>query len=791
MAVICGKYSKDFITMFRLILRNLAHTFRRYPLPTAINLIGLVVALTAFIIIMSHVEYETTFDRSYPTAGRIFRVDCPGNQDMFRSILPNAFAMDVINSSAHIEAGTMLMPYLGNMPFYIDDAAGEPHGYELRIDMVTPDFIKVFGVNIIGGNPEALGIPRTAIIPKSMADNIFGGDAVGKTMRTDSNNWFFPEGEIAIGAVYEDFPSNSNLQNSLYFCVDERVMPYTYQAANFICYLLLDSPSSAGLVEDEFNSKFDFSLSWMSEIELVPMEDIYFMGQGGDGRVFYSGNRGTTLLLLAIGILVLASGVINFANFFTSLAPVRIRSINTQKVVGASVSGLRWMLTMETVAISVIALAISFLLAGLISPRLVDANILNGVFSIHSTRIIIIVSVITVCAGILAGLYPSWYATSYAPALVLKGDFGLSRGGRTFRSVMSGIQYVVAFVTLVFMTFVMLQNRLMRSSVLGFDKDEIAVANVSAQVEKNIDMLRSSVQQYPSISGMAVASEKVGAQDAYSTSGIEVNGQDVSTFLIGIDSDFMNVMGIDMVEGRNFNRYDSAGTVIVTRYFMDQFGTKPGDILPAIGQVIGICENVRFNSVREPNKPIVFLPSNFYTSNGVMYFRLNAGSNALQAASEIESLIRTADPYWPSRVEFYDTLQENLYHNEIRTSRLVVALSVIAALLALCGVIGLVLFDTEYKKKETSVRKIFGASVASILERANAGYGTVVLICFAVSCPVAAIITSRWLQNFVDRVPVHAWVFALALAAVLTVTLLIVTAVFYRRATANPREGLQ
>ena len=238
--------------MFRLIIRNLAHTLRRYPLPSAINLAGLVVALTAFIIIMSHVEYETTFDRSYPTSGRIFRVD-----------------------------GTMLMPYLGKLPFYIDDAAGEPHGYELRCDMVQPDFMKVFGVRLTSGDPEALTRPQTAIIPRSMAENLFEGDAVGKILRTDSN-WFFPDGELTVGAVYEDFPSNSNLQNSIYFAVDERVTPYTYGGANFICYLLLDSRESASLVENEFNSNFDFSLSWMSPIELVPMEDIYFMEQGGD-----------------------------------------------------------------------------------------------------------------------------------------------------------------------------------------------------------------------------------------------------------------------------------------------------------------------------------------------------------------------------------------------------------------------------------------------------------------------------------------------------------------------------
>ena len=137
------------------------------------------------------------------------------------------------------------------------------------------------------------------------------------------------------------------------------------------------------------------------------------------------------------------------------------------------------------------------------------------------------------------------------------------------------------------------------------------------------------------------------------------------------------------------------------------------------------------------------------------------------------------------------TLRRYPLPSAINLAGLVVALSVIAAILALYGVIGLVLFDTEYRRKETAVRKIFGASVASILERANINYGTVVLICFALSCLVAAVIVSRWLQNFTDRVPIYVWVFALALVAVLTVTVLIVTAVFYRRATANPREGLQ
>lgn len=772
------------------MLRNLISTLRKYPFPAAMNLAGLVIALTAFIIIASHVEFELEYDRSYPTSGRIFRVDCPGNEETFRSILPNAFARDVINSSAHIEAGTMLMGFMGEQAFRAEDEKGQLHGYELMCDMVQPDFVKVFGLEMVGGNPGTLNVPGTAIIPRSLSERIFAGDAVGKVLYTDKS-WFFPEGQLEVGAVYEDFPANSNLRNSIYFAIDERIIPYSYGGASFICYLLLDDPDSAPSVEQEFNSSFDFSKSWMSPIKLVPMEDIYFLSQSGDGRIFRSGSRTTTFLLMSIGILVLLSGVINFANFFTSLAPVRIRSINTRKVMGAPASGLRAMLTMETTVIAAVCLIAAFLLAAWLSRVLTAAGITAGTFSLHSTEVMIITAAAALVSGFLAGIYPGWYATSFPPALVLKGNFGLSKGGRAFRRLMSGIQYVVAFVTLIFMSFVMLQNSRIRNSDTGFDKDLVAVAEVPAEIGRKAEMLRSQAGRFPSVSGIATASEKVGAQDFYSTQGIQLDGEEVSLFVIGIDEHFMDVMGMEILEGRNFSQYDSTGVTIVSKYLMDRYGIRPGDVIPEIGEVIGICSDVRFNSVREANKPVAFVPNDIYSSGGTMYFRLSGEEDRKEAAASIRALLTEADPYWPGQVEFYDSLQAGLYRNELRTARLVVIFSIIAAILAICGVVGLVIFDTEYRRKETAVRRIFGAGVGDILKNVNSGYALTVLACFAVSCPAAFILVSRWLQNFVDREPVHVWVFILVLAAVLALTAAVVTGIFYRRATSNPSENLK
>lgn len=773
--------------------RSLAGIFRKYTVPVSINLLGLVVALTAFIIIMSHVEFERNYDRSYPTSGRIFRVDCPGNEETFRSILPNAFARDVINSSAHIEAGTMLMPYLGEILFFTENGDEKSVGYRLSCDLVQPAFTEVFGVNILEGDSSSLTVPGKAIIPESMAEMLFQGDATGKTLETEPS-YFFPEGKITVGAVYEDFPANSNLRNSIYFAIDERTTPYTYGAANFICYLLLDSPESANSVEDKFNSTFDFNQSWMSPIELIPMEDIYFMGQGGDGTVFYSGNRNTTILLTAIAILVLFSGVLNFANFFTSLAPVRIRNINTRKIAGASTASLRASLTCESLIISIAALIVSFFLAGWLSEALAAGGLLNGIFSFESTGIILTVTAITIVSGIVAGLYPGWYATSYPPALVLKGDFGLSRVGRTFRNIMSGIQYTVAFVTLIFMTFVLLQNRHMRSTDLGFDTDMTAVADVSAPIALRYDFIKTEAASYPSIEGVTFSTDKIGSRDTYSTQGIEYEGQEISCLVISVKDDFFSTLGIGIIEGRDFNTTDAAsGGVIVSKYFKDMYGIKAGDIITGNIPVTGICDNVKFNSARESNKPIIFMPISdeyMWYLGGTMYFRLKSGSDAIKAASEIESLLKKAAPDEPVEIEFYDTILDNLYQNELRTGKLVVIFSIIAVILTLGGVVGLVLFDTQYKKKETSVRKIFGASVGKILERANTGYALIVLVCFIIACPIAVLVTSRWLQNFTDRITLYPWVFILVLLIMSVATSLIVTGVFYRRATTNPQEGL-
>ena len=330
-----------------MILKNLKSLIRRYPLAVVLNFTGLVAAFVAFALIFLQADYELSFDKCHPTADRVFRADKKGDETLFRNIFPRGFADDIISSSAHIEAGCTVMPFMGEIYFSVAKDGGTPSGYKRDLLFVSEGFIDVFGIKMIEGDSHSLEGPNSVIIPRSLAENMFPGEpALGKLLKTDAKYMELPR-EITVTGVYEDFPSNTQLGNDLYLTIGD-IQKGAYDRANFICYLLLDDAGSAEAVADEFNSHFDFAPhgDWLTPIELVPLTSIYFRNEG---NVYKSGSRSQLLLLIAIAILILAIGLINFTNFYVALTPLRIRNINLQKILGSSTTRLRTLVAAEAV----------------------------------------------------------------------------------------------------------------------------------------------------------------------------------------------------------------------------------------------------------------------------------------------------------------------------------------------------------------------------------------------------------------------------------------------------------
>lgn len=784
----------------KTIIRNFLSVLRRFRMAMILNVAGLAVAFAAFIVILIQVNFERNFDRCYPTSGRIFRVDLntPGT---FGTILPRGFVESIISSSPHIEAGTLVTPTFGRSGVYLSvEKNGERVGFREIVTTCHPTLPKIFGFTILEGDINCLKDPEKVILPASLATKLFGeGSVVGKPLLAEESIWTKGTTNFTVGAVYKDLPANTQLRNVIYTAIDPSFMVDNFGASNWVCYLLLDDPASAVDVADNFNKHFDFKKISRKEdqhISLVPLTDIYYKNETQDGGTFRSGNKEVTGLLFGIALLIIIVAAINFTNFSTALAPMRIKSINTQKVLGSSDALLRRALLAEAAIVSMIAWGVSlFIVWGLGSTGVlpfVEANL-----DLQANLPVLILSgVIALLTGLIAGIYPSYYITSFPPALVLKGSFGLSPSGKHLRTALIGIQFVVSIVLIIGSSFVRLQNSYMRGFSLGFDKDQVAIVELNGTLyNEHHETYANRLKEYPGIEDVAFAQEKVASKDGYNTNGANYKGKDFNYFLIICSYNFLDVMGIPILEGRDFSKADELSdemAVVFNKSAYVNMNMQAGDLLyEQQGRMIGFSDEVKFTSLRNGENNIAFAVGNFGYSMPVSYIRFKAGSDIRAAVDHIRTTLKDLDPSYPFNIEFYDQIFDRLYHKEENLRSLVTIFSILAIIISLVGVFGLVVFDTQYRRKEIGIRKVHGATVGEILAMFNKTYLRIVAICFVVAAPIAWFGVKKWLESFSYKTPVYWWVFLIALLIVAGITMLTVTFQNWKAANANPVNSIK
>jgi putative ABC transport system permease protein len=785
----------------KTILRNFLSVFRRFKMATVLNVLGLSVAFAAFIVIMMQVRFERSFDKCHPTSERVFRptLNEPG---VFSVILPRGFIESIIRSSPHIEAGTLTMiPY----PFYYTyTVRGEKQGVHGLTQVCHPDLVKVFDFPILMGDANCLNEPQKAIIPESLARKLFGDEpAIGKTLHAEEDLWAKSETDLSIGAVYRDFPENTQLKNCIYTAIDGDYQLNNFQSSNYLCYLLLDDPSSAKEVADNFNATFDFSELSNNDpeeqIRLTPLTDIYYLNEGIDAQIVNSGNKDVTNLLFLIAFLIIIIAVINYVNFSMALTPMRIKSINTQKVLGSPDSTLRRSLIIEAAAISVA----SWLLSLFIVWGLNDAAALPFISAdlrLEANMPILILSgSMALIIGIMAGVYPAFYMVSFPPALVLKGRFGLSPSGRKLRTALIGFQFIVSIMLIIGAGLIQLQNDYMRGYSLGFDKDQIAIVRLSENIYENShETYVNRLKQFPGITDVAFSMEKISSQESYNTCTSKYKDKQFSNFMMPVSYNFFRVMGIPIEEGRDFTPADEQSedpVYILNRIARQNIGLETGDILNnwLPGRIAGFTGDVKVTSLRQGEEYVAFFvgAGDIFPSKTVSYIRLAEGTDIHAAVEHIRKSITEIDPAYPFDIEFYDTIFEQLYHKENALRSLATLFGLLAIILSLVGVFGLVVFETQYRRKEIAIRKVHGSTIREILEMLNKQYIYIVCICFVIASPIAYFLIKKWMESFAYKTPVYWWVYAIALLIVLIVTTATVTFQSWRAANANPVDSLK
>lgn len=777
--------------------RNLWHIVRHFKAAFILNLIGLSVAFTAFMMLMMQVRHDLTFDRCYDDADCIVRLDVVPNGSP-QAIVTRPLARMIAESSPKIQAACITQA-ASSTAFWQIESGGVRKGYKLEFWDVSPGITEVFGFDMVEGGLDALETPWSAIIPESLASRIFGGEsAIGRMLPATSSY----DVNRTITGVYRDFPKNASMKNVVYTAMNQQENYDNWSNWNYYCFLKLDEPDSAeGILADfkKNNAAYLFdSETWDdSQLQLLldPLPGLHFRSAGMfDGLP--KASRSTVNALIAIAFIILLIAGINFTNFSTALAPMRIKGVNTRKVLGSSAAAIRSGLIGEIVLVSLFSFLLAVVLLHLagMTPvsRLVDCDISLA----PNAGIILACAAAAAVLGVLSGLYPAFYMTSLPPAMVLKGSYGLSRAGRRLRSVLVGVQFTASFALLIAASFIWLQNRYMLRTPLGFDKDQVIITDINDNILRNEEAFKAELGKFAGIENVSMSQFLLSSGDFYMTWGREIHGESVTFACLPVDHEFLDALGIEVTEGRNFQAGDEAcdtGAYIFNETARKQFGIQLGEDIDG-DEIIGFIADVNFASMRRDITPMAFfLYGNNHWGAGFQYanIRVSSGSDLMAARRALEDCLRSFDPEYPFNVRFYDTVLEDTYQKEQRTASLITLFSLVAIFISIAGVFSLVLFDCEYMRKEIAVRKVLGSTRTEVVGMFCRSYAFLLGVCFVVGAPVAWMAVGRWLESFAYRTPLHWWVFPAAFAAIASVTVLTVIWQSWRVAGENPVKNLR
>ncbi|MFW5617893.1 MAG: FtsX-like permease family protein, partial [Prevotella pectinovora] len=536
------------------------------------------------------------------------------------------------------------------------------------------------------------------------------------------------------------------------------------------------------------------------------VDDIYFSGVGlGD-----KGNRNLVNVLTVASVFILFIALLNLLNFTLSEVPMRIRSINTRRVMGASQSSLRLQMIMENVGIAFIGLLIAFLIVMGFQRSETCMNLVSGDISFGANAMLTtVMAVAALAVGALSAVVPAWYSTSFTPAMVLKGSFGLSPRGRKLRMAIMGVQFCVAFVLAIYIGVMASQSNYIFNSDYGFAKNEVLFTGLTAEACQKKTAIRAELQKLPYVESVGYAQDAIGVGDQY-MGWFRGNGDKSMNMQVMLcDPGYLRTMGLKIEEGRDFKESDSqTGAYILNRTMMDKYKwLHVGDSIGSRSEwgdhnylIVGVCNNFRMKSVRNDNSilSVAFLVLDPLAMNSMgdrcynLFVRVAEGHDKIEAKRGIEKVLNRLDAsFGDYKMKFFDDALQRTYVDEFRFISQVKLFAIICIIITIIGVFSLTMFETEYRRKEIGIRKVMGSSVGAVVRLFAVRYSVPLVVSFVIAAPLGYWLSRQWLQSFAEHTPIYWWLFPLSFVGVSAVVVLTVVAQSWRVATENPVESIK
>ncbi len=776
-----------------------------------INISGLTVGMTCFILIMLYVQFELSYDRFHDKSDQIYRVVIKQPGNIFQG--SDTFAVTYIPMAAALIEE---YPEVVNAT-KISGVRGELLINRKKVDesgrCADDQFLNVFTFPLVKGDKNsALKEPFTMIISENMAVKYFSiGDPVGKTLSIQKNDKIY---DLKITGIIRNIPKNSHFQFDYLVSFATRVAiegnektieNWRGKAGNFT-YIEIQKDFQYKDLETKLLSfikrySSDFDKSFNARYLLQPLTDIHLKSHvnfefsvNSDIKYVY------IFSVIAFGILIIAC--INFMNLSTARATKRAKEVGLRKVVGARRIQLIRQFIGETILITLIALIISSVFVLIILPYFVSFTERNLEFNpVKNQSLFLILVFFIIFVGFLSGSYPALFLSSFQPSKVLKESAGANLRGSKFRSVLVIFQLSVSIILIVSTIIVFNQLNYIKHKDIGYNRDQVVVIPFENEnVGDNYKTIKNEFLKSSDIAGITTMN--------YVPTGFNNNtflhkrgkNNEEITYLIyynNVDYDFLDVMGIELLEGRNFSHEitsDTDGAIVIneTAARLIEGDNTLGKTFPADNfskyRIIGVVKDFHFSSLHLEIKPMMII----LRPERSEYFCVRI--RPVNIPETIEFLKKTINVFSQDHSLNYYFLDDSfniMYRDDQRFGIIFTYFSVLSIFIACLGIFGLASFSLECRIKEIGIRKILGASLPGLVKLFLKKYIILVLLANIIAWPIAYFVMDKWLQNFAYRIDINFWIFVFAAVIVLSITAVTVSVRSYKSANTNPVNSLR
>ena len=796
----------------KIAFRNFLTTLKRYKTASVLNIAGLTLAFMALYILFSQVMYDLRFNHSIDDHERVY-VTCTFSEESgFYSQVPRLPLEQSIEACPDVEAGGVLDSFsISNGMLWVRGSDNSLNCFKEDVYRMSLPLLDVFSFKSVDGDLRLLERPYTLILSESMAEklSVKVGDFIllgeGETSLD-----LRPEREYEVVGIFEDFARNTLLKGKdilcnigeadmdLMYCVDfaYRYFVKLHKGASVENFEQISTNTVRERFKEAAKAAYGQDLESNYTLKLMQIGDVYYCDSKFESDV-EQGDRKRLMIMLSIALVVLVMAFINFVNFFFALIPVRLRVVNISKVFGASIAELRWSFLFEALGLVVCAI----LLTAYIAIAFIDFPLkgyvtcsLNPFENLPALGIILAIGVVM---ALVAATYPSWYITSFSPSLAAKGRFAGSVKGRVLRTALICVQFTASIILIITTMFFALQYRYMINYDLGFDTENLITFSSPFEIANRGDVFIEELKKHPDVKDVTASNGDFFCEHGFALNWRLDSGENVKIFRRMVYPNFFEVMGIDFIEGEyikdneRFTGYNiGVNRVVVNRRASEMFNMEIGGERRFDEKaVVGIVENVRFHPVSQAVEPLMYMCSGRQNNYNKFYVRLQPSADKREIAEYINSVARSiVSQSEQIEVEDFSNVVARLYDETKRTMITVGAFALVAIVISLMGVFGIVLFETQHRRREIAIRKVFGSTTSELLWLLNSRYTKIVCGCFIVAAPVAWWITNRWLQQFASRIPIYWWVFVVAFVIVMGITIGLVTLRSWRAANENPAD---